>query len=1668
MLAGIFARLLPLILLCHFFPVSADAQQPNSPPNLNLGDAVVTGFSGTIAPDPAKPRPANKSAVDLTFINPDGASARIIGIGRPGFVWDGRLLPTPRTFDTFAKDVGQVFGVALDDQQPASNIYLAATSAFGLNLVGRGSDGQPERRKIGGPGAGWMKGQFGLDLQGDPGSIYKVDGATGVITLFAKVVLDGVPNPGAALGNLAYDAAHKQLFVSDLYTGMIHRLAVADGSEPGAPYDHGVSGRSAANLPPMPFNPASRPNIASSKFNSENPDTWGFAPPERRVWGLAVQAGRLFYSVRNGSVTEGPQIWSVGIAQDGGFGTDARLEIEVAAQPGPYPVSDIAFSQNGAMILAQRAPITASYDYSAFTKPGEPRVLRYWPKDANDPPSPGLWKPMPEEYAIGFAGTYRNTDGGVALGYGYGPDGMIDTGACEAALWTTGQNLRNNPALRSQLEPGGPLLVNGLQGSPEDMVRSANEPPAVSYFIDYDDTFDDSRASGHMGSVRILARPCAGQVVAGNPGRTSSPPLVSGPQTPSTTTPGCIGPNCGPPPVTPVNIAIKKTAGAVKYEEKTGLWTVEFKLDVSNAGNPFAPGNSIFISDPVQAGLTLVSAVGTAWTCTPALPISSGNLHCGYSFGSGVFNAGAHLNQLILTFTTRTPGKYENCATVGVAPGSGFIETTQSDNRSCDTVEVKRNIDVAIVKTGKAVQVGDMPAPGVSNFTFTLAVTNVGPAFAGNNAITVTDVVPAGMTFTSASGLPDWTCAPANVPAGGTLTCTYVGSGPAAPGASLGSITINATAKGDGPWENCSAVAPAASVGVDTDPSNNKSCVTVKSDGFTPVTPPPKIAMSCGMNVIFVVDVSGSIAQAGATNQVQTALNSAKPLFNNVNASGVQAQGAVITFSDTATLLQPMSAATLTTPAALTFGGETNWEAAMQLAQTTAAASPTPVIIIFITDGIPNRIVGSPNTVDSVTATNAAIPFVNQIYASGVPILGLGIFNADPVNGPIHLHALLGGNDSGSSFGGLYGDLQSFAKNMCPDLYLTKYMNPGSINYHNNPGPHTASIILTLQNTGGAVTGVQVKDALPPGLTNPTSTDPAFSSVGNVVTWNVGSMAANTTVTLTFTITIVPPPLSCNWSMIPNFAQVTHVDQTIHSIPNSFPAPGIAGPVKEHDEASANLWLQDCTPVQGAPYLQVIKSSLESCLPAGQQTSIPNPPPACTFTVQIQAIGNFVGNVVFGDAVFTSPGGAPVASALSSVTLTPPPLPSTQTYCASSFTTTAAQCTQNNVTLNNGHVIKYTFTLAAPPNLAPGNYKNCFMAAQDALSAAQQGVPYYDTNSPVSQWYPWGDCGVFTVPTPGVAKLAAPTCHPDSTKREGNSCVCRFPSMIKSSQTACICPADMKLVPGAGCFPQVRCTAPLVLNTAGTECIRPPVCSPPLVQGPIPGQCICPPGTLFNGKECVRPHTCPPPLVIGPADQCICPQGTVLAGKECVKRTTCQPPMVPAPGATGLCICPPGTVQKGKECVKQEACKPPMVPGPGAGVAAGGSQCVCPKGTVQQGRRCVAPIECRSPLIPNAAGTDCVCRPGLVRKGRTCVELVVCTPPARLNRDGDCQCPRDMVAKGNRCVERDRPIPRDPPRGGGRDNEPPRGGHDNGPPRGGGRDSDPPRGGQGMDFPGRR
>ena len=54
-------------------------------------------------------------------------------------------------------------------------------------------------------------------------------------------------------------------------------------------------------------------------------------------------------------------------------------------------------------------------------------------------------------------------------------------------------------------------------------MRDANTPPVVSYFVDYDDKFDDPRASGHIGSVRIYTTPCAQAVAVSSPAVAANP-----------------------------------------------------------------------------------------------------------------------------------------------------------------------------------------------------------------------------------------------------------------------------------------------------------------------------------------------------------------------------------------------------------------------------------------------------------------------------------------------------------------------------------------------------------------------------------------------------------------------------------------------------------------------------------------------------------------------------------------------------------------------------------------------------------------------------------------------------------------------------------------------------------------------------------------------------------------------------------------------------------------------------------------------------------------------------------------------------------------------------------------------------------------------------------------
>lgn len=457
------------------------------------GNAAVTGFSGAIYPPEIAP---GADPAETTFVDLDGAALRIVDLQHMGGPPAAQLVGAPKPFTVQARQVGQVFGVAFDNANPP-NVYVAASSAYGLPIVAPGPDGKPRHVKTGAPNAAFMPGLWGTAAKtGGPGSIWRIDGATGAVTLFANTIVKGRQNSGPALGGLAFDPDSRSLFVADRETGFIDRFAL-NRAQTGR-YDHGTAGRAAQGLPPAPFDPAPRVDVTSGKFDSTDPTTWNLAPPARRVFGIAIYQHRLYYAV-----ADGLQIWSVGLTPDGSFANDAMIELQVPPASGPVEISKITFDSESRMLLAERPAPTGAFDFGAIASPAIGRVLRY----AVVGMAPGgrrVWQEAPDEFAVGFAGDLRNGNGGVEIGYQYDGKGDILPGSCGGFLWETGEQLRKSadPALAAKL--GQPTDVDGLQGNGEWQIRHDDEPPLKTYFIDYDDRFDDDAARGHLGDLAIL------------------------------------------------------------------------------------------------------------------------------------------------------------------------------------------------------------------------------------------------------------------------------------------------------------------------------------------------------------------------------------------------------------------------------------------------------------------------------------------------------------------------------------------------------------------------------------------------------------------------------------------------------------------------------------------------------------------------------------------------------------------------------------------------------------------------------------------------------------------------------------------------------------------------------------------------------------------------------------------------------------------------------------------------------------------------------------------------------------------------------------------------------------------------------------------------------------
>jgi len=447
------------------------------PAAMQPGEAYLTRFSGVTV------------GANGPVINPAGTVGSIVDVRRPGRPPQGEhWVDEPQRLPVTAGEVGQVFGVVLDAANPP-NIYLSATAAFGLHTVAGGQ---------------WMPGMWGMG--GSPGSIWRIDAATGRPQLFADIRLGGRANSGAALGNMAFDKATGQIYVSDMETGMIHRLDTATGADLGA-WDHGTSGRARfvdattgqpGSLAPIAFDPntaAQVGNCAAGAFD-RTPACWNLAASGRRIWGLAVRTDpgsterRLFYAVWSGpgagtgweglpDTEKRVAVWSVALGPDGGFvAGDVRREFvlpdffteakDVATAGFSRPVADISFaecSSKPVMLVSERGGMRnlGLGTPEAFATPHQARSLRYELDQA------GNWQPV-GRYDVGFYDRRKegvpfiraNCAGGAAFGYGYQADfSDIDRNAPGEFVWITGDSL---------CSPEGPCR---MPGAPEGAAQPA-------------------------------------------------------------------------------------------------------------------------------------------------------------------------------------------------------------------------------------------------------------------------------------------------------------------------------------------------------------------------------------------------------------------------------------------------------------------------------------------------------------------------------------------------------------------------------------------------------------------------------------------------------------------------------------------------------------------------------------------------------------------------------------------------------------------------------------------------------------------------------------------------------------------------------------------------------------------------------------------------------------------------------------------------------------------------------------------------------------------------------------------------------------------------------------------------------------------------------------------
>jgi uncharacterized repeat protein (TIGR01451 family) len=247
----------------------------------------------------------------------------------------------------------------------------------------------------------------------------------------------------------------------------------------------------------------------------------------------------------------------------------------------------------------------------------------------------------------------------------------------------------------------------------------------------------------------------------------------------------------------PVNLILTMTGAPSQVFQSAPF---SYTLTVTNA-NFGLPASGVRITNTLPPGVTFISATASQGSCTNA----NGAVGCRL----GTLNS-ASTATVTVTVRATVVGQIVNTA-LAVANGP---DDFPSDNTASVTTQVLPSADLLIL--GAA---APNPVNADENVTWTITVTNAGGSSA--SGVTVTNTLPAGMTFVSASS-SQGSCA-----ANGSVVSCSLGVVP-----SQGRVTVTIVA-GAGPGGlTANALAVVRTATTDADPSNNTTTIPVRVNAF--------------------------------------------------------------------------------------------------------------------------------------------------------------------------------------------------------------------------------------------------------------------------------------------------------------------------------------------------------------------------------------------------------------------------------------------------------------------------------------------------------------------------------------------------------------------------------------------------------------------------------------------------------------------------------------------------------------------------------------------------------------------------------------------------------------------------------------------------------------------